>query len=99
MLLAVKHDKTIDREGILAKIEKMKDFYGIHEHCLETLLSTCGQRCEEPDRCDGYVFHVVPFLLGLLTACEFDGVLFTSFHFLPNLLLHRLDLIGLTLFL
>jgi len=38
MLLAVKRDTTVDREGLLLKIDKIKDFYGIREHCLETLL-------------------------------------------------------------
>jgi SAM-dependent methyltransferase len=40
MLLAVKHHTTVDREGLLAKVDKIKDFYGIREHCLETLLNT-----------------------------------------------------------
>ena len=40
MLLAVKHATTVNREGLLAKIDKIKDFYRIQEHCLETLLST-----------------------------------------------------------
>ena len=40
MLLAVKHATTVDREGLLAKIAKIKDFYHIREHCLETLLRT-----------------------------------------------------------
>ena len=39
MLLAVKRDTTVDREGLLVKIDNIKDFYGIQEHCLETLLS------------------------------------------------------------
>ncbi len=39
MLLAVKHSKTVDREGIMENINKIKDFYRIQEHCLETLLS------------------------------------------------------------
>ena len=39
MLLAVKHDATVDREGLLAKIAKIKEFYGIKEQCLETLLN------------------------------------------------------------
>ena len=38
MLLAVKHAHPVDREGLLAQIEKIKAFYGIHDHCLETLL-------------------------------------------------------------
>lgn len=40
MLLAVKHDSTVDREGLLTKVNKIKEFYHIQEHCLETLLST-----------------------------------------------------------
>ena len=40
MLLAVKHAATVDREGLLAKIDKMKTFYSIQEQCLETLLRT-----------------------------------------------------------
>lgn len=40
MLLATKHSKTVDRKGILEKILKIKTFYGIQEHCLETLLET-----------------------------------------------------------
>lgn len=43
MLLAVKHATNVDREGLLAKIDKIKDFYSIKEHCLETLLSTSSQ--------------------------------------------------------
>ncbi len=39
MLLAIKRDTTPDREDLLVKIDKIKDFYGIREHCLETLLS------------------------------------------------------------
>ncbi|MBN1905230.1 MAG: SAM-dependent methyltransferase [Deltaproteobacteria bacterium] len=40
MLLAIKRDTNNDREHQLTKIEKLKDFYGIREHCLETLLNT-----------------------------------------------------------
>ena len=40
MLLAVKHNATVDREGLLAKVAKIKEFYGIQEQCLETLLNT-----------------------------------------------------------
>ena len=40
MLLAVKHSKAVDREDILATVAKLKDFYGIQEQCLETLLNT-----------------------------------------------------------
>lgn len=39
MLLAIKRDTTSDREGLLAKTDKIKKFYGIREHCLETLLN------------------------------------------------------------
>ena len=39
MLLAVKDTKPIEREDILSQIEKIKTFYGIQEHCLETLLN------------------------------------------------------------
>lgn len=39
MLLAIKRDTTADREDLLTKIDKIKDFYGIREHYLETLLS------------------------------------------------------------
>jgi hypothetical protein len=39
MLLAIKRDSTSDREGLLAKVDKIKEFYRIREHCLETLLN------------------------------------------------------------
>ena len=39
MLLAVKRSRNLERGDALAKIEKIKDFYSIHDHCLETLLS------------------------------------------------------------
>jgi hypothetical protein len=38
MLLAVKHGGAVDRPHIEAKIHAMKEFYGIKEHYLETLL-------------------------------------------------------------
>lgn len=38
MLLAVKHANPVDRQGLLTQIKQIKDFYGIREHCLETLL-------------------------------------------------------------
>jgi SAM-dependent methyltransferase len=38
MLLAVKHGAPVDRARLLAKVQHLKDFYGIREHCLETLL-------------------------------------------------------------
>ncbi|MCK5850309.1 MAG: SAM-dependent methyltransferase [Kiritimatiellae bacterium] len=39
MLLAVKHDKAVEKDDILTKIEKIKEFYGIKDHCLETMLN------------------------------------------------------------
>ncbi len=39
MLLAIKRETTPDQEDLLTKIEKIKDFYGIREHFLETLLN------------------------------------------------------------
>ncbi len=39
MVLAIKHNRKVDRESIMARFEKLKAFYGIQEHCLETLLS------------------------------------------------------------
>jgi len=39
MLLAVKHDKAVEKDNILVEIEKIKDFYGIKEHSLETMLN------------------------------------------------------------
>jgi len=38
MLLAVKHANPVDKNGLLEKIRKLKEFYGVQEHCLETLL-------------------------------------------------------------
>jgi len=38
MLLAVKHANPMDKDALLEKIKKLKEFYGVHEHCLETLL-------------------------------------------------------------
>ena len=49
MLLAVKHTNPVDREGLQAQIVKIKDFYGIHNHCLETLLSQTVQTSQQPD--------------------------------------------------
>ena len=40
MLLAVKHDMKVDQKGLQAKIDKLKEFYGVQEHCLETLLNS-----------------------------------------------------------
>jgi len=38
MLLAVKRDTIVDRDALLAKVARLKEFYGIREQCLETLL-------------------------------------------------------------
>ena len=38
MILAVKHANPVKRQEVLAQIREIKDFYGIQEHCLETLL-------------------------------------------------------------
>lgn len=46
MLLAVKHTATVDREALLAKVDRIKSFYRIREHFLETLLKASGQRRE-----------------------------------------------------
>jgi len=42
MLLGVRHDSAVDREGLLAKIAALKEFYGIRTHSLETLLLADG---------------------------------------------------------
>lgn len=42
MLLAIKHTREVDREGIMARFETLKAFYGIQEHCLETLLNAAA---------------------------------------------------------
>lgn len=39
MILAQKRKKARDNSAILAQIESIKTFYGIQEHCLETLLN------------------------------------------------------------
>ncbi|WP_022941647.1 class I SAM-dependent methyltransferase [Psychromonas hadalis] len=39
MILAQKRKKSRDNSAILAQIEAIKTFYGIQEHCLETLLN------------------------------------------------------------
>lgn len=38
MILAVKRRHAADNTALLAKIEQLKAFYGVKEHCLETLL-------------------------------------------------------------
>ncbi|MGY2170153.1 class I SAM-dependent methyltransferase [Pseudomonas gingeri] len=42
MILAVKRAEPQDPVLLLAKIEELKSFYAIHEHCLETLLRADG---------------------------------------------------------
>ena len=49
MLLAVKHTRTVKREEIRSKIGEIKDFYGIQDHCLETLLNTDELKTEPKD--------------------------------------------------
>jgi len=44
MILAVKHSNPVNRKGLLAQIDAIKAFYGIQEHCLETLLREDGQK-------------------------------------------------------
>ncbi|MDA3799399.1 MAG: SAM-dependent methyltransferase [Kiritimatiellae bacterium] len=39
MILAVKHDQPVDREAVMAKVTKVKEFYGIKTQCLEELLA------------------------------------------------------------
>ncbi len=39
MLLGIKHNNKIDCDKILEKVAKIKEFYGIKEHYLETLLN------------------------------------------------------------
>ncbi len=38
MILAVKRRQAVDNAALLEKIERLKAFYGVQEHCLETLL-------------------------------------------------------------
>lgn len=38
MILGVKKDGSGNREEALVRIRGIKEFYGIREHCLETLL-------------------------------------------------------------
>lgn len=40
MILAQKRKQPRDNSALLAQIESIKNFYGIQEHCLETLLSS-----------------------------------------------------------
>ena len=39
MILAVRRDSPTQRDELLRQIGDIKAFYGIREHCLETLLS------------------------------------------------------------
>ena len=39
MILATKRKQTVDNRQLLRQIEEIKQFYGIKEHCLETLLA------------------------------------------------------------
>jgi len=42
MILAVKRRQAVDNTALLEKIEQLKTFYGVKEHCLETLLRQDG---------------------------------------------------------
>jgi SAM-dependent methyltransferase len=42
MILAVKHSQSSGRKDALAQVREIKNFYGIRDHCLETLLTTHG---------------------------------------------------------
>jgi hypothetical protein len=42
MILAVKRAEPVDPAQLLVKIQALKDFYNISEHCLETLLRADG---------------------------------------------------------
>ncbi|RMQ49832.1 hypothetical protein ALQ04_01238 [Pseudomonas cichorii] len=42
MILAVKRAEPVDPAQLLARIQELKAFYGITEHCLETLLQADG---------------------------------------------------------
>lgn len=42
MILAVKRAEPLKQPELLAKIQELKEFYGIQEHCLETLLQADG---------------------------------------------------------
>jgi len=42
MILAVKRQKAGDNGALLEKIGQLKAFYGVQEHCLETLLRADG---------------------------------------------------------
>ncbi len=42
MILAVKRAEPVDNAQLLDKIQELKEFYHITEHCLETLLRADG---------------------------------------------------------
>ena len=42
MILAVKRNEPVDNTQLLEKIQELKAFYHITEHCLETLLRADG---------------------------------------------------------
>ncbi|WP_439867989.1 class I SAM-dependent methyltransferase [Pseudomonas syringae] len=42
MILAVKRTEPVDPAQLLARIQELKTFYGLSEHCLETLLKSDG---------------------------------------------------------
>jgi hypothetical protein len=42
MILAVKRRQAGDNGALLEKIAQLKAFYGVQEHCLETLLRADG---------------------------------------------------------
>eukprot|EP01132_Coremiostelium_polycephalum_P014647 gene14647-17765_t len=42
MILAVKRAEPVDNAQLLEKIQELKAFYNITEHCLETLLRSEG---------------------------------------------------------
>ncbi|CAM3926470.1 hypothetical protein CCOS865_01078 [Pseudomonas reidholzensis] len=42
MILAVKRKQPVDASALLEKIAQLKAFYGVQEHCLETLLRADG---------------------------------------------------------
>jgi hypothetical protein len=42
MILAVKRQTPVDPTALLEKIRQLKEFYGVKEHCLETLLQADG---------------------------------------------------------
>ncbi|MNT63969.1 hypothetical protein D3C72_2018300 [compost metagenome] len=42
MILAVKRQTPVDSTALLEKIQQLKAFYGVKEHCLETLLRADG---------------------------------------------------------